>query len=162
MPGSEPTPSSIAPAEPRGARGDYPVTGELRVAAGLLGELIAKCRAGLPNESCGLAAGSDGEITHLFPLANTASSPIRYEVDPLEQLDAYHAIADAGLDVLAVYHSHPATPARPSRTDIAEAYDPDSAYLIVSFAENPAHARAFNIVDGAVTELTLVSDEPGA
>lgn len=151
MPGDEPT----------GARGDYPYDGELRIAAGVLGELIELCREGLPNESCGLAAGTNGEVTRVFPLVNTAASPVRYEVDPFEQLDAYHAIADAGLDVLAVYHSHPATPARPSNTDIAEAHDAETAYLIVSFAETPAHARAFHIVDARVTELALVSTEPG-
>lgn len=141
--------------EPAGLPGDYPFGGGVRVAPALLAELVALCEAGLPNESCGVVGGRPGEIVRLYPLTNLSASPERYTVDTEEQLEAYRAMADDGLESVAVYHSHPATPARPSRVDIAEAYDPDVIYVIVSFAAEEPSVRAFTIRDGHVTELTV-------
>lgn len=150
------------PVEPAGLPGEYAFAGELALPRALRESLIELCRAGLPNESCGLAAGHPGGIARLYPLTNTAASPVRYEVDPLEQLTAYQAMADDGLEIVAVYHSHPVTPARPSVTDIAEAYDPEVAYVIVSFAPEEHSVRAFSIRDGVVAELTVVITESDA
>jgi [CysO sulfur-carrier protein]-S-L-cysteine hydrolase len=138
----------------------YPIAGRLLMHHELHAELVGLCRAGMPNEACGIAAGQADIVMKLHPLTNVSASPERYTVDPYEQLDAYRAIADAGLEPIAVYHSHPHTPARPSETDIAEAYDPDAAYVIVSLAEPTAVVRAFSIRDGDVTELIIQT--PGA
>lgn len=148
--------------EAQGHAGSYPYAGRLAIPCDLHEQLIELCREGLPNESCGLAAGAPGALARLYPLTNTAASPERYEVDPLEQLNAYQSMADDELDVAAVYHSHPATPARPSVTDIAEAYDPHTAYVIVSFAAEEPSVRAFSISDGDVAELTVVITESDA
>lgn len=155
--GAASTPASSA--EPTGHPGEYEYSGTLAIPRELRDQLIALGRAGLPNEACGLAAGASGALARLYPLTNTAASPERYEVDPLEQLTAYQAIEDDGLEIVAVYHSHPATPARPSVTDIAEAHDPNVAYVIVSFAAPEPSVRAFSISDGTVSELTVVITE---
>jgi proteasome lid subunit RPN8/RPN11 len=124
-------------------------------------ELVAVCARDLPNESCGVAGGRPGEIARLYPLVNVAASPERYTVDPQEQMEVYRAMEDDGLECVAVYHSHPHTPARPSLTDIAEAYDPDVLYMIVSFAENAPSVRAFTIREGSVTEVAVETGASG-
>lgn len=139
-----------------GTPGSYPYDGTLTLSPELLERIIALCLEGLPNEACGLVAGRGDEVLGIYPLSNTASSAERYALDPLEQLGAYHAIDDAGLEPIGVYHSHPATPARPSATDIAEAYDATAAYVIVSLAERKPSVRAFSIREGGVSELRLV------
>ncbi len=122
-------------------------------------ELVERAREALPNEACGLGAGTNGVIRRLYPLSNTAASPERYTVDPAEQLQAYRSIDNDGLQCLAVYHSHPATPARPSATDLAEAYDPHVAYIIVSLAADAPAVRAFEIQAGKATELPVTVQE---
>jgi len=144
--------------ETAGLPGEYPYGGSVRISGELLAQLVTLCEAGLPNESCGVAGGRPGEIVALYPLANASASPERYTADPEEQLATYRAMADDGLECVAVYHSHPATPARPSRTDIAEAYDPDVLYVIVSFAAVEPAVRAFTIRDGNVTEVTVETE----
>lgn len=143
--------------EPRGLPGDYPIDGTVRLSETLIEELIRTCRAGLPHEACGIAGGRPGQIIRLYPLTNASASAERYTVDPDEQFDAYRAMADDGLDCVAVYHSHPATPARPSHTDIAEAYDPDVLYVIVSFAAEEPSVRAFTIREGSVSEVLITT-----
>lgn len=152
-----PVPGEIGPS---GLPGDYPLVGSVRISAELLAKLIGVCAAGLPNEACGVAGGRPGEIVGLYPLTNVSASPERYTVDPEEQLAAYHSMNDEGLECVAVFHSHPATPARPSRTDIAEAYDPTVFYVIVSFAAEKPSVRAFTIRDGCVCEALLDTEAP--
>lgn len=146
--------------EPAGLAGDYPVEGSVRISAELVAELVAVCAAGLPNEACGVAAGRQGRIVRLFPLTNVSASPERYTVNPEEQFATYRAMDDDGLESVAVFHSHPATPARPSRTDIAEAYDPDVLYVIVSFAAEKPSVRAFTIREGCVSEVLIETEVP--
>lgn len=147
--------------EPTGMPGDYPIDGSVHVSAELVAELIAVCAAGLPNEACGIVAGRRGEIVRLFPLTNVSASPERYTVDPEQQFATYRAMFDDGLESVAVFHSHPATPARPSRTDIAEAYDPDVLYVIVSFAAEEPSVRAFTIREGCVSEVRIETEVSG-
>ncbi|MDW8328208.1 MAG: M67 family metallopeptidase, partial [Anaerolineales bacterium] len=86
----------------------------------------------LPNEACGLLGGRAGVVEQVIAVENAARSPVRYRMDPARQLEAMLAIEAAGLELTAIYHSHPNGPATPSLTDIAEAYYPDSLYLICS------------------------------
>lgn len=135
------------------------MSGILRLAKGITEQLISLARAELPNEACGLGAGTGRTVTRLFPLTNTAASPERFTVDPVEQLEAYRAIDEEGLEPIVVYHSHPVTPARPSATDIAEAYDPSVIYLIVSLADKEQSVRAWEIKDGKPKELVITKME---
>jgi proteasome lid subunit RPN8/RPN11 len=126
----------------------------------LLDEIIAWCFAGRPNEACGLLAGSGlaadgGAPTRFLPLTNAAASPYRYLIDPQEQLRAVLAIDDAGEEVWGIVHSHVASPAAPSDTDVGLAGWPDALYLICSLAVEPPVVRAWSIRDGSVTEVPL-------
>jgi len=143
-----------------GAPGGYPREGGVTLGAALREQLVAACRNELPNEACGIIAGRDRSVLGIHPLTNAAASRERYELDPLEQLEAYHRIDDAGHQALGVYHSHPETPARPSATDIAEAYDPGVLYFIVSFAADQPSVRAFSIRNGQVTEADVTTNPP--
>jgi proteasome lid subunit RPN8/RPN11 len=99
-------------------------------------------------------------------MKNVSPTPVtRYVADPPELLKTVREIEEAnGWDILAIYHTHPATEPYPSATDIAEAYYPDSIYIIISL-QNPAQAkmRGYQIVEGKVTEITIdIEDEDEA
>ncbi|MEP7054628.1 MAG: M67 family metallopeptidase [Actinomycetota bacterium] len=123
-------------------------------------EIVAHARRDHPDEACGLVAGREGRPTRVIPMTNAARSPTFYEMDPLEQLRVFRDIDDAGEDLMVIYHSHTATEAYPSRTDITIAGYPDAHYVLVStrYADEEEF-RAFRIVDGVVTEepVTVVA-----
>ncbi len=123
-------------------------------------QLLAWCRAGLPNEACGLLVGDrfaeDGGIPKRFiGMRNAAASPYRYLIDPDEQLGVMLAIDDADEVVWGIVHSHVASAPAPSATDVGLAAYPDAVYLICSFATEPPQVRAWTIRDGAVGEVVL-------
>ena len=116
--------------------------------------MLDHVRAHYPEEACGLVAGRDGRATAVYPIDNIHHSPVLYEMDPLQQIRAMIDLEAAGDDLLAIFHSHPAGPARPSPTDVAQAHYPDALQVIISLADlaQPS-VRAFTIVDGQVTEV---------
>jgi proteasome lid subunit RPN8/RPN11 len=103
----------------------------------------------LPEEGCGLLAGRQENraayVTVVLPIANELHSPVRFRMDPLSQLQAFQWLDEQGLDLLAIFHSHPAGPAYPSATDQAEFAYPGVLTLIVSphSAEDGWQARAY-------------------
>ncbi len=127
----------------------------MRIARELYDEIVAHARADAPNECCGMIATRDGEAVKIYPAANAAASPLRYEIDGAEQYRIQMAIDDAGLDLGAIYHSHTRSDPYPSQTDINLAFYPDSVYLIVGVAKEQAEVRAFEIRDGQVSEVEL-------
>jgi [CysO sulfur-carrier protein]-S-L-cysteine hydrolase len=120
------------------------VTDEVRIPRDLADEMVAHCIAGRPNEACGILAAVDGEIVKVFAMTNTATSPLRYRVDDLEQQAVRDSIDDAGWELGGVFHSHTRTEAYPSPTDVREAVE-DVPYVIVSLASEPPSIRAFRI-----------------
>lgn len=130
------------------------------IPAGLLQDVINAARSGLPNEACGLlvsdrSAADGGVPARYVALRNAAESPYRYLIDPDEQLRAWIEIEDAGEVVWAIVHSHVASPARPSATDVGLAFYPDSLSVICSLADEMPDVRAWSIRDGAVEEVSL-------
>lgn len=122
--------------------------------------IVAYALDGLPHEVCGVLAGRDGVVERVVALTNAAASAEFYEVVPEEQLAAYADIYEAGLVALGVYHSHPASPARPSVTDIALAHDRDAVYAIVSLADRERpDLRAWHVRDGEAEEITITKTE---
>lgn len=102
------------------------------------------------------AAGSD-RPTRLVQMINADRSPTFFRFDPQEQLRLYREMDDAGEEIVVVYHSHTATEAYPSRTDISLAAEPQAHYVLVSTAESgnqdgPVEVRSYRILDGAVAE----------
>jgi proteasome lid subunit RPN8/RPN11 len=135
------------------------------ISAGLLQAVIDAARAGAPNEACGLLVsdkyfGNGGVPARFVALRNAANSPYRYLIDPQEQLRVWTELEDADEVVWAIVHSHIASPARPSETDVGLAYYPESLYVICSLADpDQPTVRAWSIVNDAVTEVGLLVTE---
>ena len=112
--------------------------------------ILEHCTAGLPNESCGLLAGTreDEEITvtKVYLLTNVDASIEHFSMDPKEQLSAIKDIRQNGYQMIGNFHSHPESPSRPSEEDNRLAFDPNIEYLILSLmdAENPV-LKAFGV-----------------
>jgi len=120
----------------------------LRIPRHLHAAMLEQARAELPNECCGLLAGrmvaGIGVVTHRLPLVNAADSPREFESEPRSMLTADKAMRAAGIDMLAIYHSHPTSEAVPSRTDLARSYYGDTVMnLIISLRENPPVVQAW-------------------
>jgi proteasome lid subunit RPN8/RPN11 len=125
----------------------------------MLDRIVAQARDEAPNECCGMIATRNGAAVSLHPARNAAASPLRYELEPKEQLRIQTAIDDAGLELGVIYHSHTRSAPVPSQTDINLAGYPDALYLIVGVAGEAAEVRAWRIVDGAVDEAPLEVEE---
>lgn len=121
----------------------------------IVNEIFAQGKREAPNEACGYLAGKDGGARTAIPLTNVDRSPGHFSLDPKEQFAAVRAARGEGLSVLAVYHTHPETPARPSAEDIRLAYDPDTIYVIASLIPGKEHMKAFRIDRGIVREEEL-------
>jgi [CysO sulfur-carrier protein]-S-L-cysteine hydrolase len=124
-------------------------------------ELFAHARSELPNEACGLLAGSltTGRATRFHPARNVEASPLRYNVHPKDLVRITFAIEDAGEELVAIFHSHTRSPAVPSATDRRTAMYPDPFYLLATLADPdapPARAlRAWRIFRGQAFEVPL-------
>ena len=119
----------------------------------LVDRVIAHARRDHPDECCGVIAGKDGVATRVFEMGNADRSPTGFTFDSTEWLRVYRAVDDADEELLAVYHSHTATEAYPSRTDILWAQHNEFAHwLLVSTRSDEDEVRSFAIVDGVVTE----------
>ncbi len=121
--------------------------------------IVAHARRDHPDEACGVVAGPEGSNRpeRFVPMVNAASSPTFYEFDPMDLLRLYREMDDRGEEPVVVYHSHTATEAYPSRTDIGLAMEPNAHYVLVSTREGgnsagPVEFRSYRIVDGTVTE----------
>ena len=114
--------------------------------------IVAHARRDHPDEACGVIAGRDGVATRLFEMENAERSPTFYRFDAQEQLKVWRDMDDADEVPFVIYHSHTATEAYPSRTDISLASEPDAHYVLVSTAGPEAALRSYRIVAGEVTE----------
>ncbi|HWS00125.1 MAG TPA: M67 family metallopeptidase [Prolixibacteraceae bacterium] len=122
----------------------------LRISQDIIRQLFEHARQGLPEEVCGYLAGTGREVTVHYQLTNIDHSPEHFSFDPAEQFKVVREVRQAGLEILANYHSHPATPARPSAEDIRLAFDPNISYVIVSMAAEQPDIKSFIIRNGEV------------
>ncbi len=115
--------------------------------------MVAHAQADAPNECCGIIAGKDGKAVKLFRAQNAEASPYRYNVDSNDLFRIYRECDGNDWSFLAIYHSHTASEAYPSPTDVRLAFWPEAYYVLVSLkdADKPA-VRAFRILDGAISE----------
>jgi [CysO sulfur-carrier protein]-S-L-cysteine hydrolase len=118
-------------------------------------ELLAHAREDAPNECCGLIGGTDGVARTVYRARNAEASPLRYNLDPQDQFRIMSEMDERGEELSAIYHSHTASPAYPSQTDINLAAYPEALYLIVSLAAGEKDLRGYRIEDGEVTEVDL-------
>lgn len=162
----------------RGAAGASILNAELLVAKGYLGnqavvdrervrlsralvdEMVRHARVGAPHEVCGIVAGEDSRFTRLYPARNVAENPaVTYQMDPQEQLQIFKELERQGWEVAGIYHSHPASPAYPSPTDMRLAFYPEAVYFIVSLMDSDRPGvRAFRLDQqrAAIAELDVV------
>jgi proteasome lid subunit RPN8/RPN11 len=135
----------------------------LSISQDLVDALVAHARADHPDEACGViagAAGSDVPTRHI-PMINAARSTTFYEFESSDLLKLYRELDANDEDPVVIYHSHTATEAYPSRTDISYASEPFAHYVLISTRETgtddgPYDFRSFRIVDGVVTEEEVV------
>lgn len=127
----------------------------LVIRADLVEAMVAHARRDHPDEACGLLAGPEGSDRpeRHVAMVNAERSPTFYRFDPTEQLRVWRDLEAAGEAPIVVYHSHTATEAYPSRSDVAYAGEPDAHYVLISTRDPAEHElRSFRIVDGVVTE----------
>ena len=127
----------------------------LTISAELLEQVIAHARADHPDEACGVIAGpaGSGRPERFVPMANAERSPTFYRFDSMEQLTVWREMDARDEEPVVIYHSHTATEAYPSRTDVSYASEPGAHYLLVSTRDQEAtETRSFRIVDGEVSE----------
>ncbi len=124
----------------------------------LIDEMIAHAREEAPNECCGIIAGQDGRAVKLFRANNSEASPFRYNVDSKDLFRIHRECDKNDWEFMVIYHSHTASEAYPSATDVRLAAWPETFYVLVSLM-NPDEpvVRAFRIVDGQVDEEELAA-----
>lgn len=135
----------------------------LVIKADLVEKMVAHARADHPDEACGIIAGPEGSDRpeRHVAMINAERSPTFYRFDSGEQLREWRAMDDADEAPVVIYHSHTATEAYPSRTDISFASEPDAHYVLISTRDPDEHElRSYRIVDGVVTEeeVDVVAD----
>lgn len=118
-----------------------------------LEKIVSQSKREFPNEACGILAGKENTVEKVYEMTNAEKSPSTYFMDAKEQFKVMKEIRILGLEMLGIYHSHAASPARPSAHDIELALYPEAAYVIISLQDknNPV-ARSFRIQEGKVTE----------
>jgi proteasome lid subunit RPN8/RPN11 len=127
----------------------------LSIGRDILDAIVAHARRDHPDEACGIVAGpfdSDQPARHI-PMDNAERSTTFYRFDSIEQLRVWREMDDRDEEPVVIYHSHTATEAYPSRTDVAAAGEPRAHYLLISTAApDVEEIRSFRIVDGVITE----------
>jgi [CysO sulfur-carrier protein]-S-L-cysteine hydrolase len=118
-------------------------------------EMIRHVNAQVPLEACGLLAGKEDRVENVILMRNQARSPVRFVMDPYEQLQAFEWIESHALELIGIFHSHPAGPETVSATDIAEAAY-EVVHLIWSRLNGRWMARGFWIEEGQATEIALM------
>src|SRR6201995_6009921 len=130
----------------------------LTLPSALRDKIVSHARADHPDEACGVIAGPVGtdRPERFIPMLNAARSPTFYEFDSMDLLRLYNEMDERDEEPVVIYHSHTATEARPSPTDVKIAQEPGAHYVLVSTADTddlgPFQFRSFRIVDGEVTE----------
>ncbi len=122
-------------------------------------DIVAHAIRCLPSEACGLIAGNaDNDVKtveKVYLLSNPDDSPAHFSIDPKVQFTAVKDMRANGLAPLGNFHSHPATPARPSEEDIKMFFDSTASYLILSLADDDPILKAFSVKDGEVIRQEL-------
>ena len=127
----------------------------LVIRADLVDAMVAHARADHPDEACGVLAGPEGSDRpeRHIAMVNSERSPTFYRFDSMEQLKVWRTMEDNNEVPVVIYHSHTATEAYPSRTDVAIAAEPEAHYVLVSTRDPEQHElRSYRILDGVVTE----------
>ena len=125
----------------------------LKIPKAIHDRILEQARAEKPNECCGILAGRGETVEQLYPMTNSHHSPVTYRVDPKEQFAAFKDMRARGIDLLAIYHSHPNSPAYPSATDVRLAYYSEAVYMILSLQDPDRPVlNAYRIIENKITQ----------
>ncbi len=127
----------------------------MKITKEVYAEILLHAKNDPPNECCGYLAGNGAYITAAYALKNLDDSHEHFSFDPDEQFAAIKDMRKKGLAPIAVYHSHPESPARPSKEDIRLAYDPDISYLIISLERKAPDIKLFKIGKDLVEKVEI-------
>ncbi len=127
----------------------------MKITKGILEKIYEQAEEEAPLEACGYLAGKEGFITSRYKMTNVDKSETHFSLDPKEQFQVAKSVRADGSNLIAVYHSHPASPARPSEEDIRLAHDSSIIYVIVSLENENRTCGAFTIKNGMVTPEPL-------
>lgn len=115
--------------------------------------IVRQSKKEFPNEACGILAGKDGRVEEVYEMTNADKSPSTFFMDTKEQLKVMKEMRNEGLEMLAIYHSHVASPAYPSAHDVELAFYAEASYVIISIKDKDAPSiRSFKIQDGKISE----------
>jgi [CysO sulfur-carrier protein]-S-L-cysteine hydrolase len=131
----------------------------LRFQQPVIDEVIRHAQKEAPIEACGFLAEKEGVVCLALPLSNVDASPEHYSLDPQEQFNALREFRKKGLNLCAVYHSHPVSPARPSQEDIRLAFDPNLSYVVISLAAPQPDIKSFKIEKGKVIPEEIITTD---
>jgi proteasome lid subunit RPN8/RPN11 len=122
----------------------------------MVDEIVAHAREEAPNECCGMIGGSDAIAATLYRSINAEASPLRYSLDAQDQFRIMQEIERRGEELIGIYHSHTASAAYPSQTDVNLAAYPDAVYVIASLQDGDSpDVRGFWIRDRRIEEAEL-------
>ena len=122
-------------------------------------EMLSHCKEAYPNEACGILAGKGNEASKIYKMTNTEKSPVSYFMDSKEQFKVMKDLREKNLSMLAIFHSHPSSPAYPSAKDLNLAFYEDSIYIIVSLIESEPVMKGYLIKEGKIKEVTIAVKE---
>jgi proteasome lid subunit RPN8/RPN11 len=118
--------------------------------------MIAHAEECLPEECCGLAAGLNGAIKEIIPVENSLHSPYEFQMNAREQIREMLRIEEMGLELVAIFHSHPDGPEVPSIRDIKNFMYPESYSIILSRKNEIWNSRGFRISDKTIQEIIIL------
>lgn len=129
---------------------------KLKIPTYIFKQMLEQTRTEAPLEACGILAGCNNKVKKLYKMTNVDKSSDHFMMEPKEQFEVAKDIRSAGLEMLAIYHSHPETHARPSAEDIRLALTPDVIYVIVSLKDTKApNVKGFVIEDGNINKVPI-------
>ena len=128
---------------------------KLEIPNNIFEQMLQQAKAEAPIEACGILAGRDRQVERLYKMTNVDQSSDHFMMAPEEQFRAIKDIRARGLEMLAIYHSHPESPARPSAEDIRLAFTPDVVYVIVSIQNAEPVVKGFLIENASVAEVPV-------
>jgi proteasome lid subunit RPN8/RPN11 len=129
---------------------------KLEIPKHIFDDMLEQAKAEAPIECCGILAGRDGRAEKLYKMANAENRRDHFMMEPEQQFEAIKDIRSSSLDMLAIYHSHPETPAWPSAEDVRLAFTPDVVYVILSLhGNNEPTIKGFQIEGGVVSDVPI-------
>jgi [CysO sulfur-carrier protein]-S-L-cysteine hydrolase len=131
----------------------------LEIPNDIYAQIVDQARAEAPIEACGMLAGSEGKVSRIYRMTNADAANDHFMMTPEEQFAVVKDIRAEGLAMLAIYHSHPESPARPSEEDIRLALTPGVIYVIVSLVSAPPVVKGFLIDNDTVAEVPVTIEE---